>query len=345
MAGNVPDLDDLWSCSLIGQPRWWSKPVGGFVLSCLLGSWVTGFAVPAILAVLVSRGKVTSAVGVLSIAAYPYFIQVKPWPLASRFWLLAAHWFGGCSMSYEERETDDNSNPTMNCYFPHGIFTLGIIINSGVRTGATWPDGKDWNYYVGTTGPVPCMGLATKSLLFAPFFGHFVAKWTGVIGSADKTSFIARMKRGDSFGLLPGGFHEAARFKYGKDRAVVSNKKGFIKYALQFGYNVVPAYSFGECYTYWNLPDRILLRARMWLCDHNLPGMLVFGWPFFPLLPLQTPWGIHTIHGKGRQFPKIDEPTPEEVDEYHKLFVQDLSDLFDRHKHRFSLSQSELEVL
>eukprot|EP00927_Polykrikos_kofoidii_P071878 TRINITY_DN68078_c0_g1_i1.p1 TRINITY_DN68078_c0_g1~~TRINITY_DN68078_c0_g1_i1.p1 ORF type:complete len:349 (+),score=31.99 TRINITY_DN68078_c0_g1_i1:46-1092(+) len=338
-----PNLSGLWSCAVLGQPKWWSKPVGGCVLSCLVGSWIGGFALPVVVPLLAVIGYHKSATLLGAIATYPYVVNVKPWPLAARFWLLAAHWFGGASMSYEERDPNDNSVPTMQCYFPHGIFTLGIILNSGIRTAATWPDGKDWASYVGTTGPCPYIGLAAESLLRAPLFGHFVARWTGVIGSAAKSSFISRMRKGESFGLLPGGFHEASLTEYGKDRVVVGNKKGFIKYALQYGYKVVPAYTFGECYTYWNLPG--FHRLRAWLADRGLPGIIIFGFPLFPCLPLQTPWGIHTIHGSGIKFPKIEEPTKADVDKYHAIFVADLQALFDRHKWRFGLAGVQLEIM
>mmetsp|Transcript_94633 Transcript_94633/g.244893 ORF Transcript_94633/g.244893 Transcript_94633/m.244893 type:complete len:133 (+) Transcript_94633:2-400(+) len=131
--------------------------------------------------------------------------------------------------------------------------------------------------------------------------------------------------------------------EYGKERVALSNKKGFIKYALVHGYKVVPAYSFGESYTYYNL--RGFKRIRMWLADRNLPGIIFRGFAPLPWLPFQTPWGIHTIHASGRQFPKIAEPSTEDVDKYHALFVSDLRALFDRHKHRFGLNDVELEVL
>mmetsp|Transcript_75297 Transcript_75297/g.212969 ORF Transcript_75297/g.212969 Transcript_75297/m.212969 type:complete len:250 (-) Transcript_75297:121-870(-) len=249
-------------------------------------------------------------------------------------------------MIYEEREPNDLSVPTMNCYFPHGIFTLGIILNSGIRSWATLPDGPDgleWEAFVGRAGPVVRIGLAASSLVHSPIFGHVVAKWTGCIRSAAKGPMTAMMRRGESFGLLPGGFHEAAHTKYGKDRVVVSNKKGFIKYALQYGYKVVPAYSFGECYTYYNLQGLHGLRA--WLAEQALPGIVVRGWLPLPWLPFPTPWGIHTVHGSGRQFPKIDVPTDEDVRVHHELFVADLRALFDRHKWRFGLEKAELEVL
>merc|ERR1712146_632560 len=124
--------------------------------------------------------------------------------------------------------------------------------------------------------------------------------------------------------------------EYGRERVYLKNRKGFIKYALQYGYKVVPAYSFGECYSYYNL--RGFRRIRLWLADRGLPGICIFGYPLLPWLPLQTPWGIHTIHGKGLQLPKIVEPSAEDVDKYHSLFVDELCKLFANHRHRFGLS-------
>ena len=39
--------------------------------------------------------------------------------------------------------------------------------------------------------------------------------------------------------------------------------------------------------------------------------------PFLALLPFGT-GGLHTVHGTGRVFPKIAEPTAAQVQEYHE---------------------------
>jgi hypothetical protein len=58
--------------------------------------------------------------------------------------------------------------------------------------------------------------------------------WTGNIESASKSHMVRKMQRGDSFGLMPGGFHELNLFARGRERVYVK-KQGFIKYALQYG--------------------------------------------------------------------------------------------------------------
>ena len=102
-----------------------------------------------------------------------------------------------------------------------GIFTLGLILNSGIRTAAcggdttqlgdaqihkypnthtpnvladfplTCPqipngftspgDPQTREYYCGSTGPAPYVGLAAKQLVNLPFFNLFMCKWTGCI--------------------------------------------------------------------------------------------------------------------------------------------------------------------
>ena len=81
----------------------------------------------------------------------------------------------------------------------------------------------------------------------------------------------------------------------------------------------MPAYTFGECDTYYNVPGMRSLREK--LADYGFPAILITGsmwWmPFLALIPFGRGVGLHTIHGEGRQFPKMPDPTPEQVREYH----------------------------
>ncbi|CAM9488198.1 unnamed protein product, partial [Heterosigma akashiwo] len=54
------------------------------------------------------------------------------------------------------------------------------------------------------------------------------------------------MEKGESFGIIPGGFEEATISKLGAQRVYLKKRKGFVKYALKYGYALVPVYTFGE---------------------------------------------------------------------------------------------------
>jgi hypothetical protein len=243
-----PDLKGLWSSSLLKDKGLLAWMQGALVLLCLSASWVLGMWIPMWVVWILYRGGTADwerVVGtVLAVVlAWPYVVTVKRWPRASRFWLSAANYFeGGCSMSWEEkRDPDDISTPQMHCYHPHGIFTLGLIMNSGIRSSAAEHSlGTElWAKYVGRCGRVPFVGLAAEQLVQMPVFKHIMVLWTGNIESASKGHMLAKMKRKECFGLCPGGFHELALFEKGKDR-VYLKKTGFIYYALKCKLSPIP---------------------------------------------------------------------------------------------------------
>eukprot|EP00611_Tribonema_gayanum_P019151 TRINITY_DN325_c0_g3_i7.p1 TRINITY_DN325_c0_g3~~TRINITY_DN325_c0_g3_i7.p1 ORF type:complete len:249 (-),score=14.02 TRINITY_DN325_c0_g3_i7:234-980(-) len=124
-------------------------------------------------------------------------------------------------------------------------------------------------------------------------------------------------------------------------RVYLKARKGFIKYALEFGYTIVPVYCFGECDTYHNLQG--LWRLRLWLNSLKMPGVCFWGTWWCPLLPI--PSNINTVFGKPFRVPQIDHPTPEDINKWHALYVQELKALYDRHKHQFASNPNqELEV-
>lgn len=363
-----PNLTGLWSCALLKGTGRLAFYRGAFSLLCLCGSWVLGSFIPFLAIHFLYRGGVVGdfsgrplgddqrrdlLVGttLLLILSYPYVVpNIRPSAAVARFWLRAADYFeGGCSMSYEEREHDDvHTVPQMNCYHPHGIFTLGLILNSGIRSSAadhSGPGTNMWEKYVGTAGRIPCIGLAAPKLVQMPIFRHIMVKWTGNIESASKSHMVSKMRKGDCFGLMPGGFHEVSLFVKGRDR-VYLKKTGFIYYALKYGYMVTPAYTFGECDTFYNVPG--LNRLRGTLANWGVPLILITGpWLYLPilsLLPFRKGVGLHTVHGKGRKFPKIENPTKEQVKEYHAWYCKALNDLFERHKGRFGITHA-LEII
>ncbi|XP_008297228.1 2-acylglycerol O-acyltransferase 3b [Stegastes partitus] len=64
----------------------------------------------------------------------------------------------------------------------------------------------------------------------------------------------------------------------------------------------------------------------------------------FAFLPYRTP--ITTVVGSPISVPKRTTPTDEEVDHYHKLYMEGLSKLFHEHKVSCGLSENhELRII
>merc|ERR1739841_166439 len=73
----------------------------------------------------------------------------------------------------------------------------------------------------------------------------------GCATPATKKRILDLMARGIDFGILPGGMREVALYTQGRDR--IYSRPGFVKYALQYGVCLLPAFTFGESDLYTNL--------------------------------------------------------------------------------------------
>ncbi len=174
----------------------------------------------------------------------------------------------------------------------------------------------------------------------APLFRVWFVKVLGGLYSATKASTLHFMKRGVSFGLIPGGFHEATICSPSTDRVFLKDRKGFVKYALQHGYALQPVYTFGESDTYSNLQGSWSLRWT--LNDWKVPAIVPVGRWWCPLLPRACE--LHTVGGLPLRLPKIDKPTAGDVDEWHGKYVEHLKTHFNKHKKQFGSGERELEI-
>ncbi len=82
------------------------------------------------------------------------------------------------------------------------------------------------------------------------------------------------MKKNETLGIYPGGFEEATITSLTQSRVFLKNRKGFIKYALRYGYKLQIVYCFGEDKLYWVFEP--LLQFRLLLNKFKLPGVLFF---------------------------------------------------------------------
>ena len=144
--------------------------------------------------------------------------------------------------------------------------------------------------------------------------------------------------------LIPGGFEEATFYLRGRHRIYIKKRKGFIKYALQFGYKIMPSYVFGEELSYWQL-DVGFNSIRLWLNKYGIPGTVFIG-KYFTFLP-DCNMDVTIVVGKEIILPKIENPSPEDIDKYHAIYIKDLSALFERNKAKYAATRGDakLEIL
>merc|ERR1712050_719636 len=112
---------------------------------------------------------------------------------------------------------------------------------------------------------------------------------------------------------------------------------GLIKYALEYGYDLVPVYHFGETQLYTVLwPQNVdwVLRLRLRIAQKTQIALgLGFGCWWMPNLPRQGQKCV-TVFGERLTFPRIESPTPEDVEKHHAQYVETLKQLYNQHRHR-----------
>jgi 2-acylglycerol O-acyltransferase 2 len=118
---------------------------------------------------------------------------------------------------------------------------------------------------------------------------------------------------------------------------------GFIKYALQEGYTLVPGYAFGESDTYFTPPVPLLTSFRLWLM-RTTKLIVPFTFGFFSPYTPRPSVGLDTVWGAPIKLPKIENPTNEDVDKWHAKYLEHLQGIFDRNKARFGYGDRELEI-
>lgn len=263
-------------------------------------------------------------------------------PAFVRFWLLASGWFeGGATLWLEPGAARaDLSAKTVIAMHPHGVFCYGFQLNGAarIRCGATSAvalptELHEWDAQ--TTGVV-------EPLLHQL---PFIRRWLAALGCAEPASrkrVQQIMRRGASFGILPGGSDEIVMADRGRERIYIRKRRGFVKYALQHGYRIVPGYTFGEADLYRNLFDAPSLRLKL-LNATKMPLFLVFGCWWCPWLPRRDV-PLNTVYAAPVELPHLPDPTPRDVEEHHRRYVDAVAALFDRHKARFGYGDRVLEV-
>mmetsp|Transcript_32670 Transcript_32670/g.109050 ORF Transcript_32670/g.109050 Transcript_32670/m.109050 type:complete len:232 (+) Transcript_32670:551-1246(+) len=229
---------------------------------------------------------------------------------------------------------------------PHGTSVgFGFTLNGAIRFKARRPDlylPAEVTSLLSDERLARISGVQAPLLFRLPLVRPMMLLF-GCCTPATKEGMFGLFRQRSDFGILPGGMEEVALFEFGRERVYLKRRKGFIKYALQHGYLLVLAYTFGECDLYRSVAAG--KRLRMWLlrrCGFVVP--LFYGAWWCPLLP-RADVAVHTVVGAPLQLPRIAEPTAEQVTAYHALYVEALTRLFDDHKARFGYADRRLEVI
>uniref|UniRef100_A0A8R1HT12 Acyltransferase n=1 Tax=Caenorhabditis japonica TaxID=281687 RepID=A0A8R1HT12_CAEJA len=143
---------------------------------------------------------------------------------------------------------------------------------------------------------------------------------------------------GNAVVLSVGGAAEALDAHPGTHNLTLKSRKGFVKEALVTGASIVPVYSFGEndVFTQVSNKEGSYLRKIQELIK-SLTGVAI---PLFNgrglfqhnfgIFPRRRP--ITTVVGAPIKLEKTENPSREEVEKWHNVYCEKLTELFEAHK-------------
>jgi hypothetical protein len=205
-----------------------------------------------------------------------------------------------------------SDSKSLFCFSPHGVIGISFMMEAVM------------NEYI------YCSSVcSSRGIIYTPFTGIF-AQWFG-FESVDNIRFENDMKKGKNISLVPGGFEEATLTDYNSEKIFIKERKGFIKYALKYGYKVHPIYCFNENRLFYTITSFEAL--RLFLNKFKIPAVIAIGAKYL-LFPNYDVNRV-TVFSSGIQLPMIKNPTNSEVNHYHQLYIDELKYIYNKYKAEF----------
>ncbi|XP_068600577.1 2-acylglycerol O-acyltransferase 3b [Brachionichthys hirsutus] len=234
-------------------------------------------------------------------------------------------------------ELNPNKNYILGCH-PHGIMSIGALACFGTEScgfAQTFPGLKSTL-------------VVLAGLFRLPIFREYLM--SGGLCPVSKPSLahlLSQSGKANAVVIVIGGAAESLASSPGVNTVVVKQRKGFVRIALEFGADLVPVYSFGENELFKQVifSDGSLGRKLQDLFKVILGfAPCLFVGESMMFIPYRTP--VTIVVGSPISVPKSVTPTEEEIDHYHRLYVDGLTKLFHEHKVSCGLSANhKLQII
>ncbi|XP_031568899.1 2-acylglycerol O-acyltransferase 2-A-like [Actinia tenebrosa] len=235
-------------------------------------------------------------------------------------------------------ELDPNKNYILG-YHPHGMLPDGALVCFGSEAagfGRLFP------------GIKPRLAMISFFRKY-PIFRELVMA-TGIISvSRDSLEYVLDQKdKGYAVVDVIGGTREVLNTSPSSYHLVLNRRKGFAKLALETGSSLVPVFAFGQNDMFHqprsSLPSRLGEIFTLWLrVMLKFTTLIIHDVSTFGIIPRRAP--ITVIVGAPIEVEKVAFPTYDEIDELHSAYVDELKELFDKHKVQYGVHKDTQLIL
>ncbi|CEF61038.1 Diacylglycerol acyltransferase family-containing protein [Strongyloides ratti] len=251
----------------------------------------------------------------------------------SRIWKYLADYFP--IKLIKTSELNPEKNYIIGCH-PHGILSIGSFVTlctNGTNFMTMFPGIKSYL-------------MTLHAQFFLPFRREIGIALGGIEASPTSLKYLlTKCGKGNVVGIVLGGVHELYDAHPKTNVLKIGNRRGFCKYALKYGADIVPMYNFGENDVYEQIPNErtsFIRQIQMKICHKFgfippiIRGRGIFNYSF-GMLPHQNP--IYCVMGKPIEVIQNDTPTEAEIEELYQKYIDCLKKLFNNYKCAYGLSE------
>lgn len=131
--------------------------------------------------------------------------------------------------------------------------------------------------------------------------------------------------------LYVGGIAELFKSSRREERLYLSKRKGFVKYALRYGADLVPMYLFGNTSVL-----SVVKSGPIAHLSRSLQMSVTYFWGKYNL-PVPRDDKLLFVSGKPLGMPHIPNPTDADVDKWHAKYCEEVTRLFNTYKEKVPL--------
>jgi len=231
---------------------------------------------------------------------------------------------------FEDEEALEKAAPCLFILEPHDLLPLSIFA---------------FNDCIINLKGHKLLGCITSACFHVPFMRQ-IYTWVNAV-SVDEKNLHGIISQGISPVICPGGVQESALLAQQKNVndivLYLMRRRGFVRMALKHGRPLVPCFSYGlrDSFDFIGIDNKLIIELGRRAGGLPLLFFGVGGIPFGPPKSVQ----YSNVIGKPIHVPRIENPSAEDVDKYHSIFLKAMQDLFEATKEEFGGKDLQLQIV